>query len=147
MSMVKFRCQDLEVLEAPMEAFMASTSALLKLLDLRCVLGVSDGASGFLVGRVGNHFFPGQNLALESVWCSKVLEVTLARTLRTSDPDKSVIIDRDPELVGKPRSAKLVRIPLGAWNLAGLIDAAVDAIDGNDKDFTVLIIIYPNNLV
>jgi hypothetical protein len=58
-----------------------------------------------------------------------------------------IFIDGDANLVGKARSTKLVRKPFGAWNLAGLVDAAVNAIDGDDEYFTVFIKIYPNNLV
>jgi hypothetical protein len=145
MSMAKPLCQDLEVLETRIQAFMASPSTSLELLDLRCVYRVSDGASGVLVGTVGNHFFPGWNLALESIWCSEILEITLSRTLRTSDPDNSIFVDSGSNLVGNTRSIKLLRVPFSAWNFTRLVNAAVDAINSDDEDFIMLIKIYPNN--
>ena len=58
-----------------------------------------------------------------------------------------VVVDRDPELVCEARSVMLVAIPLGAWNRAGFVDAAVDAVDGNDEDFILVAVNSPNNLV
>jgi hypothetical protein len=41
-----------------------------------------------------------------------------------------------------------LRIPFLVWSLAGFVRATIDAVDSNDKHFTIdLINILPNNLI
>jgi hypothetical protein len=93
-------------------------------------------------------FLPARNLPPEPVRCFEVHKVAaIARWHRTSDPHKPVGVDCNGKLVGKPGPVELLCIPFLAWNLAGLVCAAIDAVDRNDKDFIVFVKIYPNNLV
>ena len=127
---------------------MASSSKSLELPDFGCVLGISNGANGVLVHSVSNDFFARRNLPPEPVRCFEVHKVAaIARWHRTSDPHKPVGVDCNGKLVGKPGPVELLCIPFLAWNLAGLVCAAIDAVDRNDKDFIVFVKIYPNNLV
>jgi hypothetical protein len=85
-TMTKPVLKDIIVLEATVESLVTSTSSSLEVSDLLCVLAVSDGADGVLVGPVGNHFLAGRDLALESVWSFENRKIVLCSSLRTVNP-------------------------------------------------------------
>lgn len=76
--------KDTILLEATVEILVMSTSLLLEIPDLLCVLAILNGADGVLVSTVGNHFLAGGNFALESFF--EHGKVMLCSFLRTADP-------------------------------------------------------------
>jgi hypothetical protein len=61
------------------------------------------------------------------------------------DPNELFLPDGNSQLLGNPRAAKLVRMPLHRWSVAALSGAAVHPIYQNDED-CVFIKIAPHNL-
>jgi hypothetical protein len=111
-------------------------------------LGVSNGANRVLVHSVSDDSFASRNLALEPIWCLEVHKVAaIARWHRTPNPHEIVRVYRNGELIGKPGPVELLRIPLLAWNLTGLVRAAINAVNRGDEDFITFVKISPNNLV
>ena len=82
-----------QILEAAIEAFMASSSTLLELLDLGCILGILEGANGVLVDTVGNHVLPCWILPLSPFGAWNMVRSGHGTWVQTSDPGKLIVMD------------------------------------------------------
>lgn len=100
--------QNGKVLEAPIEAFMASSSTSLECLDFGCVTGVSDGASGVLVESVSNHLFARRNLALESIRRSIHGQIIRGSWFWASNPSTLIIVNGKTDFIAKASTIRLV---------------------------------------
>lgn len=92
-SMTESASKSLERLESPVEVFVTGTGTSLEFLDLRGVLGVTDGTHVILVDAVGNDLLAGRYSTLQSIRRSKHGKVIGRSPFRAFDPHALVILN------------------------------------------------------
>jgi hypothetical protein len=147
--------QDIEPLDAPVEALVASSSPSLERFDLGGIARVSDTANWLSsIPAVRNHLLAGGDFAQKAVLLVHNRKIVLRCLKRTIDPDKSIVIDRNTKLIGKARLMELVRAPSRTRLHPLLVNATVNSVDWNDEDLFLTKLFLtkgsspaPNNLV
>jgi hypothetical protein len=149
-TMTEALVKNIEILDAPVEGFVAGLGPLLESLQVAAIKWVA-GADLCLapVPFVPNNSPARGDLALQAIWFSVYFEIILARRKWAIDPNKSILAYCDPKLVGQPGLVILLGIPTGAWLGPWFIDSAMSAVHRNDENIIVLVLLVegPNNLV
>jgi hypothetical protein len=113
-TMTEALIKDFEILDAPIEGFMARLGPLLQFPQFTAIKGVA-GADLLLapVPFIPNNYLARGDLGLQAVWFPVDSPIILARRKWAIDPNKFVAAYGNPELIGQPGLVVLFRIPTG----------------------------------
>ena len=143
--MAKLLIKTLEDLDTSIESLMTRPGSALKLSNMFIIVRTwgADGLFLSTVSLVSNHLTPNWDVVFESL--PKDLNVCSPCRERSIHPNKPTIKDGNSKLIVQSSLIEFVRIELwilGKRRVFWLIDATMDAIDGQKENWSIAFMIY-----